>query len=140
MIVCVIVCCPQVKGAIFCICILICIYISVIVFLFCIFSCFYWGRAKFNNCNHFLAVYMLVCVSKFEIITYIWKYKCICICILSYYTYSGTEYLDGLLYNITWVLQCLFSYFYHLCLLWGVFCTLLRGEYSPCPSNRGIPL
>ena len=23
-----------------------------------------------------------------------WKYKCICICILSYYTYSGTEYSD----------------------------------------------
>ena len=22
------------------------------------------------------------------------KYKCICICILSYYTYSGTEYMD----------------------------------------------
>ena len=69
--------------------------------LFCIFSCFYWGRAKFNKFIYILALCVLVCVYKFEIIQYTLKYKCICICILSYYTYSGTEYLDGLLYNIT---------------------------------------
>ena len=28
------------------------------------------------------------------------KYKSICICILSYYTYSGTEYLDSLFDHI----------------------------------------
>ena len=37
---------------------------------------------------------MFICLLKFEI-QHILKYKCIFICILSYYTYSGTEYLDG---------------------------------------------
>ena len=101
MIIYVIVCCPQVQGVIICICILICIYTNVIVFYFCIFCCFYWGKAKFKSFLYILALYMLICVYKFEIIQYILTFKCICICILSYYTYSGTEYLDGLLYNIT---------------------------------------
>ena len=40
----------------------------------------------------------------------------------------------------TWVLQCLFSYLYHLHHPWGVFCPPLRGGHSPCPPNRGISL
>ena len=62
--------------------------------LFCIFSCFYWGRAKFNKFNCILALCLFICLYKFGMIQYILKYKCICICILSYYTYSGTEYSD----------------------------------------------
>ena len=64
--------------------------------LFCIFNSFYWGRAKFNKFDCILALCMFICLYKFEIIQYILKYKCICVCILSYYTYSGTEYLDSL--------------------------------------------
>ena len=84
--------------------------------LFYIFSCFYWGRAKFNKFDRILALCMLICLCKFKIIQYILKYKCICVCILSYYTYSGTEYLDSLFDHNTWVLYCLFSCFPHLCL------------------------
>ena len=35
---------------------------------------------------------MFTFLCKFKIIQYTLKYKSICICILSYYTYSGTEY------------------------------------------------
>ena len=69
--------------------------------LFCIFSCFYLGRAKFNKYEFILALCMFTCLCKFEIIQYILKYKCICICILSYYTYSGTEYSDSSFVNNT---------------------------------------
>ena len=81
---------------------------------------------------------MFICLYKFRIIQYILKFKCICVCILSYYTYSGTEYLDSLFDHNTWVLYCLFSYFYHLCLSWGVVLYTPKGEYSNCPPNRGI--
>ena len=64
--------------------------------LFCIFSCFYQGRAKFNKFSCILALYMFNCLYKFRIIQYILKFKCICICILSYYIYSDTEYSDSL--------------------------------------------
>ena len=29
---------------------------------------------------------------------------------------------------------------YTICATLGVFCPPLRGAYSPCPPNRGIPL
>ena len=140
MIIYVIVCCPQGQGVIICVCMLICIYIYVIVFYFVFSAFFYWGRAKFNKFNYILALCVLVCVYKFGIIQYILKYKCICICILSYYTYSGTEYSDSLFDHNTWVLCCLFSYFAHLCLPWGVFCTPIWEEYSNCRPNRGLSL
>ena len=89
--------------------------------LFCIFSCFYWGREKFNKFDCILALCMFICLCKFKIIQYILKYKYICICILSYYTYSGTEYSDSLFDHNTWVLYCLFSCFSHLHLPWGCF-------------------
>ena len=79
--------------------------------LFCIFSCFYWCRATFNKSDCILALYMFICLCKFEIIQYILAYKCICIYIFSYYTYSSTEDLDSLFVNITSVLHCLFSFF-----------------------------
>ena len=60
--------------------------------LFCNLSCFYWGRAKLSKFDCISALHMFICLCEFEIIQYILKYKCICICILSYYTYSGTEY------------------------------------------------
>ena len=63
--------------------------------LFCIFSCFIGDRAKFNKYAFILALYMFICLLKFEIIQYILKYKCVFIHIFSYYAYSGTEYLDG---------------------------------------------
>ena len=83
-----------------------CLYINLHLYssnciLFCIFSCFYWGRATFNKSDCFLALYMLISLCKYEIIQYLLKYKRICICILSYYTYSGTEYLDSLFFNNT---------------------------------------
>ena len=68
--------------------------------LFCIFSCFYWYRAKFNKFDCILALCMFICLCKFKIIQYILKYTCICICILSYYTYSVTEYSDSLFFSI----------------------------------------
>ena len=64
--------------------------------LFCIFSSFYWGRAKFNKFNCILALCIFICLYKFGIIQHILKYKSIFICILSYYTYCGPEYLDSL--------------------------------------------
>ena len=82
---------------------------------------------------------MFCCLYKFKIIQYILKYKCICICILSYYTYSGTEYSDSLFDHNTWVLYCLFSYFFICASPWGVLYTP-EGEYSNCPPNRGIPI
>ena len=75
--------------------------------LFCIFNCFYWGRAKFNKFDCILALCMFICLYKFGIIQYILKYKCICVCILSYYTYSDKEYLDSLFDHNTCVLYCL---------------------------------
>ena len=109
-----IVCCPQAQGGNN-----LHLYIDLNLYLyncilFCIFSCFHWGRAKFNKFNCILTLCVFICLYKFEIIQYILKYKCICICILSYYTYSGTEYSDSLIDNNTQVLWCLFSYFYHL--------------------------
>ena len=106
--------------------------------LFCIFSCFYLGRAKFNKFDCIWALCIFICLCKFEIIQYILKYKCICICILSYYTYSDTEYSASLFVSITWVLYCLFSCFSNLHLPLGVLCPSLRGGYSNCPPNRGI--
>ena len=78
----------------------------------CILFWIFRGRAKFNKSDFNLALYMFICWCKFEIIQYMLKYKCICICLLSYYTYSGTEYLDSSFVNITWVLQYLFSCFF----------------------------
>ena len=95
--------------------------------VFCIFSCFYWGRAKFNKSEFILALYMFICLCKFKIIQYMLKYKCICIFILSYYTYSGTEYSDRSFFNNTWVLQCLFSCFSHLHLPWRMPLSTYRG-------------
>ena len=43
------------------------------------------------------------------------------LCILSYYTYNGTKYLERQFDHISSVLECFFSYVYHLCLHWGVF-------------------
>ena len=101
MLICLIVCCPQAQGAISCVCILICIYIYIIVFYF-VFSAVFIGvgQSLTNLITFWLYMCSVVC-NKFETIQYILKYKCICICILSYYTYSGTEYWDGLLDNIT---------------------------------------
>ena len=107
--------------------------------LFCISSCFYWGRAEFNKFDCILALCMFNCLYKFRIIQYILKYKCICVCICSHYTYNGTKYLDSLFDHNTQVPYCLFSYFYHLCLPSGCFVYPL-GEYSNCLPNRGIPL
>ena len=107
--------------------------------LFSIFSCFYWGRAKFNKFGWILALCIFICLCKFEIIQPILKYKCICICVLLYCTYSGTEYSDSLFVNNTWVLYCLFSCFSPLHLPWGMFCPPLRGWCPNCPPNRGIP-
>ena len=101
MLIYVIVCCPQEQGAIICICILICIYIYVIVFYFVFSTVFIGVGQHLSNLITFLALCVLVYVYKFYIIQYIIQYKCVCIYILSYYTYSGTEYFDGLLYNIT---------------------------------------
>ena len=54
---------------------------------------------------------MLVCLCWFQIIKYNWKFKCICVCILSYYTYSGTEYSDVL--NIEYLsAKCVYLDFY----------------------------
>ena len=66
---------------------------------------------------------MFICLCKFKIIQYILKYKCTCICIISYYTYSGTEYLDSLFVNNTCVFYCLFSCSSPLCLPRGVLST-----------------
>ena len=63
-----------------------------------------------------------------------------CICILSYYTYSGTEYSDDHYTVLHEYWYCLFSYLYPLHHPWGVFCPPPRGGHSPCPPNRGIPL
>ena len=104
---------------------------------FCIFSHFYWGRAKFNKFDCILALCMFICLCKLEIIQYILKYKCICVCILSYYTYSGTEYSESLLDNNTWVLYCILADF-PLCTSLGCFVHPV-GEYSNCPPNRGMP-
>ena len=60
----VIVSCPQTQGTIIDVHIENCTFISVIVFIL-YFRFFYWGRAKYNNFFHFLALYMLVSVSKF---------------------------------------------------------------------------
>ena len=77
-------------------CMLICIYIYVIVFYF-VFSAVFIGVGQtFKKFNWILALFVFICLYKFEIIQYILKYKCISICILSYYTYSGTEYSDSL--------------------------------------------
>ena len=79
MLIYVIIYCPQAQGTIIFICILIGMYLNCI--LFCIFSCFIGGRAKFNNSVFILALCMFICLLKFDIIQYILKYKCICICI-----------------------------------------------------------
>ena len=50
---------------------------------------------------------------QFKIIQCILKYKCICIYILSYYTYSNKEYLDSLFVNNT-LSAIVFSCFPHL--------------------------
>ena len=50
-----------------------------------------------------------------------------CICILSYYTYSGTEYSDDHYTILPECYYCLFSYLYPLYHPWGVFCPPL-GE------------
>ena len=81
---------------------------------------------------------MLVCIYKFGIIQYMLKYKCIYICILSYYTYSGTEYSDSLFDHIPE------SYIVYLVIF--TICTSPegcfvhpKGEYSHCPPNRSMP-
>ena len=56
---------------------------------------------KSNKYAFIFALYMFICLLKFENIQYILKYKCIFICILSYYTYSGTEYSDDPSVNYT---------------------------------------
>ena len=58
---------------------------------------------------------MFICLCKFEIIQYILKYKCSCIYILAYYTYSGTEYLDSLFVNVTWVLRIVYLVVFLIC-------------------------
>ena len=103
----------------------LCLYINWHLYLyncilFCIFSCFYWGRAKFNKFDCISALCMFICLCKFEIIQYILKYKCICICSLSYYTHSGTEYSAYL----TIIPECYIVYlvvFSPLHLPWGCF-------------------
>ena len=78
------------------------VYILIVfyfVFVFCI--CFIGDWAKFKKYAFILALYILICLLKFEIMQCILKYKCIFICILSYYTYSGTEYSDGPSVNYT---------------------------------------
>ena len=50
-----------------------------------------------------------------------------CICILSYYNYNGTEYLDDHYTVLPECYQCLFSYLYPLHHPWGCFVHLL-GE------------
>ena len=65
MLIYVIVSCPKAHETIKDVYIENCIFINVIVFYFVFSAVFYWGRATFNNFFHFLALYMLVCVSKF---------------------------------------------------------------------------
>ena len=105
--------------------------------LFCNLSYFYWGRAKFNKSSIILALYIFICSCKFEIIQCILKFKCICICFLSYYTYSDTEY--SVYWSILPECYSVFSYFSHLCLPWGIFWAPTGDYYPNCPPNRGIP-
>ena len=58
---------------------------------------------------------------------------------LSYNTYSGTEYSDD--HYIDYMsANSVYLVIYTICITPGVFCPPLRGGYSPCPPNRGIPL
>ena len=76
-------------------------FVFIYLYFILYFQLLYWGRAKFNKFDCILALCAFICLCKFEIIQYILTYKCICICILSYCTYSGTEYSDGLFVNNT---------------------------------------
>ena len=61
---------------------------------------------------------MLICLFWFQIIKYNWKFKCICVYILSYYTYSGTEYSDVL--NIEYLsAKRVYLDFYTICVTPG---------------------
>ena len=63
-----------------------------------------------------------------------------CICIPSYYTYSGTEYSDDH-YTVYLSANSIYLVIYTICASSGeVFCPPLREGYSPYPPNRGIPL
>ena len=99
----VIICCPQDKGQWYVNCISICIYIHVIVFYF-VFSAVLLGLGlNLTNLQTFGPLCVLVCLNKFAMFQYILRYKCMFVCILSNYTYSGTEYSDGQFDSDTWV-------------------------------------
>ena len=132
-----IICCPQAQREIFSH-----LYIDLHLYLyncilFYVFSCFYWGRAKFNKFDCILALFMFICLCKFEIIQHSLNYKCIYICIFSYNTYSGTEYSVYL----SIIPECYIVYLVDFLISTsprGVF-RPLRGWYIICPTNRGIP-
>ena len=109
-------------------CMLICIYIYILVFYF-VFSTVLLGRSKFNKFNCLLALCMFNCLYKFRIIQYILKFKCICVCIFSYCTYSSTEYSDSLFNHNTLVLYCLVI-FTIWCFPLGSVLYTPEGEYS----------
>ena len=127
MLIYVIISCPLPQETIIYICIYICICIYIIVFYFVFISLFIGVEQNLTNLIAFCLYVCSFVLCKFEVIQYILKYKCICISVLSYYTYSGTEYSDSLIVNNTSVLQCLFSCFFHLHLTWGVLLSTHRG-------------
>ena len=76
---------------------------------FCIYNLFREIRARFNKLVIILAYIWLICLCKFGILLYVFKIDIyFLLCILSYYTYSGREYLDIHFRDVSWVLACLF--------------------------------